>query len=45
VSVTSAHIAGIPLEEGLLPLVPAVGALAVVARASLGRIVGWLRRR
>ena len=40
-----AHIAGIPLEEGLLALTPAASALAVMMAAPLRRLGGCLRRK
>jgi hypothetical protein len=45
VSVMFAHVGGIPLEEGLLAIAPATGALAVLVGAHVGRVAGWLRRR
>jgi hypothetical protein len=45
VSPIFAHVAGVPVEEGLLALVPTACALAVAVRARLGEIAGWLRRR
>lgn len=46
---TFAHIIGLPLEESALALAPAGAAIvtgvAVVARSTAGRIVGWLRHR
>jgi hypothetical protein len=42
-----AHVIGIPVEESALALAPAgaaiVTGLAVVARSTAARIVGWLR--
>jgi hypothetical protein len=47
-TLTSAHIAGIPVEEGVLALVPAgaaiVSVVALVAKARLAEIVAWRRR-
>ena len=44
-----AHVIGIPVEESALALAPAgaaiVTGLAVVARSTARRIVGWLRHR
>ena len=34
---TTAHIAGVPLEEGLLALAPAASVFAAYAAVSLGR--------
>jgi hypothetical protein len=45
VSTRLAHVAGVPLEEGLIMLVPAACAFAVAVRARLGELVAWLRRR
>jgi hypothetical protein len=46
---TFGHLMGIPVEESALALAPAgaaiVTGLAVVARSTAGRIVGWLRHR
>jgi hypothetical protein len=44
IAVLVAHVGGIPLEEGLLALVPAAGALSVVLAAPLRRIGRFLRR-
>ncbi|MGH2947712.1 MAG: hypothetical protein ACRDPC_15915 [Solirubrobacteraceae bacterium] len=44
-SITFAHVAGIPLEEGLPTLAPAACALAVLVTARLRGFVAWLRRR
>lgn len=41
---TFAHVAGIPLEEGLLALAPAATAFAVYVAAPLGRVGRCLRR-
>jgi hypothetical protein len=41
---TFAHVAGLPLEEGLLALAPAASALAVVMAAPLRRLGSRLRR-
>ncbi|MEO8687694.1 MAG: hypothetical protein ABI611_05690 [Solirubrobacteraceae bacterium] len=45
---TFAHVMGIPIEESALSLAPAGPAIltgaALVARAKLAEIVGWLRR-
>jgi len=40
-----AHVAGIPLEEGLLMLLPAACAFGVAVRGRLGELVAWLRQR
>jgi hypothetical protein len=45
VSPPLAHVAGVPLEEGLLTLLPAACAFGVAARARLAELVAWLRRR
>jgi hypothetical protein len=49
VSPLLAHVAGVPVEEGLLVLAPAgtavVGVVALVARARLVELVAWFRRR
>jgi hypothetical protein len=45
VSVPFAHVAGVPVEEGLLTLAPAGCAVAFAARARLLEFVRWLRRR
>jgi hypothetical protein len=46
---TFAHVLGIPVEESALALAPAGAAiasgLAVLARSTAGRIVGWLGHR
>ena len=44
-SVSFAHVGGVPLEEGVLALAPAASALAVLAGARLRWIGAWLRRR
>jgi hypothetical protein len=44
VSPPLAHVAGVPVEEGLLTLVPALCALAFAVRVKLGEIAAWLRR-
>ena len=48
-SPTVAHVAGVPVEEGVLALVPAgaamVSVVAILGRARLREIVGRLRRR
>jgi hypothetical protein len=36
--VTFAHVAGVPIEEGLLALAPAASALAILVRTRLHRI-------
>jgi hypothetical protein len=45
VSVTLAHVGGVPLEEGLLMLAPVASVLAVLVGARLREIGGWLRRQ
>jgi hypothetical protein len=40
-----AHVGGIPLEEGLPAVVPATCAVLVFARARLGELLAWRRRR
>jgi hypothetical protein len=45
VSITFAHVGGIPLEESLATVAPAAGLLAVLAGARLRGFVGLLRRR
>jgi hypothetical protein len=45
VSVTLAHVGGVPLEEGLLTLTPVASVLAVLVGARLREIGGWLRRQ
>jgi hypothetical protein len=44
-----AHIMGIPVEESLLPLVPAGAAgvtiVAIAGRAGLDRLLRWLNQR
>jgi hypothetical protein len=40
-----AHIAGLPIEESLLPLLPAAGLLLLGARLTLTRISRRLDRR
>jgi hypothetical protein len=46
---TFAHIMGIPVEESILPLVPAgtaiITAVAIVSRTRLRRLAASLRRR
>jgi hypothetical protein len=46
---TLAHIMGIPVEESILPLVPAgtaiITAVAIVSRTRLKRLTALLRRR
>jgi hypothetical protein len=46
---TAAHIMGIPVEESILPLVPAgtaiITALAIMSRTRLRRLTALLRRR
>ena len=45
---TVAHVHGIPIEEGVLQLVPAaaaiVTAVAIAGRTTLGRLRGWATR-
>jgi hypothetical protein len=45
VTVTLAHVAGIPVEESLLTVAPTAGVLVFAIRARFGRIRGWRRRR
>jgi hypothetical protein len=45
VSVTLAHVGGVPLEESLLAVAPAASVLAVLVGARLRGMVGWLRCR
>jgi hypothetical protein len=40
-----AHVAGVPLEETVLALLPAACALAVMIRVVLAERIEWLRRR
>jgi hypothetical protein len=44
-SVTFAHVGGVPLEESLLAVAPAASILAVLVGARLRELGGWLRRR
>jgi hypothetical protein len=44
VSVTFAHVGGIPLEEGALMVAPAASVFAVLVGIRLRELVGWLRR-
>jgi hypothetical protein len=41
---TFAHIAGVPVEEGLLALAPVAGVLAVFVAAPLRRLGRYVRR-
>ena len=41
---TFAHVGGVPVEEGLLALAPAAGALAVFVAAPLRRLGRCVRR-
>jgi hypothetical protein len=45
VSTVLAHIGGIPVEEGLLTIAPAVCVFAVLVRARLEGVVQRLRQR
>jgi hypothetical protein len=45
VSVPSAHVAGVPIEESLLTLAPVLPLLVLALRQRCARIVGQLRRR
>jgi hypothetical protein len=40
-----AHVGGIPVEEGLLGVAPALCAAAVLVRFKVKELVGWRRRR
>jgi hypothetical protein len=40
-----AHVAGVPVEETVLALLPAACALALAARATVGQITVRFRRR
>ncbi|HEX2056916.1 MAG TPA: hypothetical protein VHI71_00970 [Actinomycetota bacterium] len=44
-SITSAHVGGVPLEEGMLALAPAASVFAVLVGARLREVRRWLRRR
>jgi hypothetical protein len=44
-SVSLAHVGGVPLEESVLALAPAASVLAVLVGARLREVGGWLRRR
>ena len=44
-SPTVAHVAGIPLEEGLLTLTPVAGVLALAVTARLRTLRAWRVRR
>jgi hypothetical protein len=45
VSVTFAHVGGVPLEESLFALAPVASILALLVGAQLSELGGWLRRR
>jgi hypothetical protein len=45
VTLTLAHVAGIPVEESLLTIAPTAGVLVLAMRAWFGRMRGWRRRR
>jgi hypothetical protein len=44
-SVTFAHVGGVPLEESLLAVAPVASILAVLIGARLRELGGWLRGR
>jgi hypothetical protein len=45
VTVTFAHVGGVPVEETVLALAPVASAIAVLVGARLRELGGWLRRR
>jgi hypothetical protein len=44
-SITIAHVGGVPVEESVLALAPAASVLAVLVGARLRELGAWLRRR
>jgi hypothetical protein len=45
VSLPTAHIAGLPLEEGLPSVAPAAAVAVILIRARLRGLGAWRRRR
>ena len=44
-SITIAHVGGVPLEQSVLALAPAASVLVVLVGARLRELGAWLRRR